>query len=74
MAPAPRAGALRRHGASTAPPTRESVTDNEGLLTTGSDPFKYMVWLAFVAQPFFELYTTGRITTHKHTVVASAKK
>ena len=63
-----------------APPTRESVTDNEGQPTTGSDPFKFMVWLAFVeeriktANPnFFELYTTGRITTHKHTVVASAE-
>ena len=63
-----------------APPTRESVTDTEGLPTTGSDPFKFMVWLAFVeeriktANPnFFELYTTGRITTHKHTVVASAE-
>ena len=63
-----------------APPTRESVTDTEGLPTTGSDPFKFMVWLAVVedciktANPnFFELYTTGRITTHKHTVVASAE-
>ena len=60
----------------TAPPTRDSVTDKEGLPTTGSDPFSFMVWLSFVedtiktANPtFFELYTTGRITTHKHTVV-----
>ena len=64
----------------SAPPTRDSVTDTEGLPTTGSDPFKFMVWLTLVeetiktANPiFFELYTTGRITTTKHTVVASAE-
>ena len=67
----------------TAPPTRESVTDKEGLPTTGSDPFSFMVWLSFVedtiktANPtFFELYTTAHRPHHHaqaHGCIASAE-
>ena len=63
--------APERYDAS-APPTRASVTDPDGNPTVGSNKFQFMIFLDVVEQriktenkEFWELATTGYVTTHK---------
>ena len=56
----------------SAPSTRNSVTDSNGNSTVGSNKFQFMIFLDVVEQriktenkEFWELATTGYVTTHK---------
>ena len=72
--------APERYDAS-APPTRASVTDPDGNPTVGSNKFQFMIFLDVAEQhikttnkEFWELATTGYVTTHKYTVVYSTEQ